>query len=99
MNRNLKTRALVLKNYRIGDFHKGTVLLTGELGIIHAIAHGAFKGKSRLGNKTEVFNDLIAYLYHNPVKNSYKITDAECKNYFKGMKKDLRKVYAAYLIA
>ena len=99
MNRNLKTQALVLKNYRIGDFHKGTILLTGSLGIIHAIAHGAYKGKSRLGNNTDVFNALIVYLYHDPVKNSYKITDVECNNYFAGVKRHLHKIYIAYLIS
>ncbi len=97
MKRNLRLQAIVLKNYRIGEIHKGVVIFTPESGIIHAIAHGGYRGKSRLSSRTNVFNILTVYLYFDPVKNTYKITDAECLAYFEGLKRDLKKVFNAYL--
>jgi len=78
MTRNSITQAIILKIYRIGEIHKGVILLTKNLGIINAIAHGAWKIKSRLRAYTQLFNYIKVYLYYNPVKQTYKITDIEC---------------------
>jgi DNA repair protein RecO (recombination protein O) len=77
MSRNSITQAIVLKTNRIGEIHKGVTLLTKKSGIISAIAHGAWKIKSRLRAHTQLFSYVRVYLYYNPVKQSYKITDME----------------------
>jgi len=97
MNRNLKTSALILKNYRVGEYHKGTVLLTKDLGIINAVAYGGYKTRSKLGSKTEVFNYLRLYLYHDPVKNTYKITDTENVEIYENIRNDLKSIMTATL--
>lgn len=77
MSRNSITQAIVLKTNRIGEIHKGVILLTKDSGIIHAVAHGAWKIKSRLRAYTQLFSYVKVYLYYNPVKQTYKITDIE----------------------
>ena len=52
MDRNYTTEAVVLKTRRFGDFHKSVTILSPERGIINAVAHGAYKGKSRLSSIT-----------------------------------------------
>ncbi|MEW5813949.1 MAG: DNA repair protein RecO [Spirochaetota bacterium] len=99
MKRNSIVEAVILKNYRIGEIHKGVILLTRSSGLIHAIAHGAYKGRSKLVGSTDPYNLITAYLYYEPVKKTYKISDADCKNFFKGIKNHLKKFYAASLCA
>lgn len=77
MSRNSITQAIVLKTSRIGEIHKGVVLLTKDIGIINAVAHGAWKMKSRLRAHTQLFSYVKVYLYYNPVKQTYKISDIE----------------------
>ncbi len=97
MSRNLITEALILKNVRIGEIHKSVTFLSPKFGIMNAIAHGAYKGKSKLGGVTEVFSSAKLYLYHDPVRDSYKITDVEPISYFENIRTDLVKYYSASL--
>ena len=99
MSRNIRTEAIVLKTGRIGDIHKSVVLLTPELGIIDTIAHGVYKGKGKLAGVTDPFSWSLAYLYFEPVKKTYKITDMECRDLFESVRSDLRRFYAASLWA
>ena len=99
MSRNIRTEAIVLKTGRVGEIHKSVTLLTPDLGIIDAIAHGVYKGKGKLASATDPFAWSISYLYFEPVKKSYKITDMECMDLFEGVRADLRCYYAASLWA
>ena len=93
MSRNFITQAIVLKTNRIGEIHKGIVLLTKDLGIISAIAHGARKIKSRLRAYTQLFSYAKVYLYYNPVKQTYKITDIESVFPYDAVVQSLKKYY------
>ncbi len=97
MARNVKTEGLILKNTRFGEIHKSVTLLSPDLGVLNAIAHGSYKGKSKLGGVTEVFSRSLISLYHNPVSSSYKITEVEPISYYDSLRTDLEKFYIASL--
>ena len=99
MARNQTSEGIVLKSGRIGEIHKSVTFLSPTLGIINAIAHGAYKGKSKLGGVTEVFSRSTISLYYNPPKNSYKITDVDPISYYENLRRDLEKYYIASLWA
>ena len=99
MGRTLISEAILLKNSRIGDIHKGVTALTPHRGLLQAIAYGAYKGKSKLGGRTDPFTRSLLYLYHDPVRDSYKITDVEPRSLYEGIRLDLQKYYTASLWA
>ncbi len=97
MFRNRITPAVVLHTHRIGEYHKGVTLLTPEMGIVSAIAHGAKKIRSKLRSATESFCFSTVYLYHDPVKDVYKITDMMVRNHHEGLRTSLVRFYTASL--
>jgi len=99
MNRSHSAEAIVLKNNRIGDIHKGVVMLTPEEGLVRAIAHGAYSQNGKLRGTTNLFCCGTAYLYTDPVKQSTKITDFDVREYYSGIREDLVKFYTASLWA
>jgi DNA repair protein RecO (recombination protein O) len=99
MSRNSITQAIVLKTNRIGEIHKGVVLLTKDIGIISAVAHGAWKIKSRLRAHTQLFSYVMVYLYYNPVKQTYKITDIESLASCDAIIQSIKKYYTVSVCA
>ena len=99
MSRNLKGEVIVLKSTRLQEFHKIVYLISPTFGVVQAIAHGAYKGKGKLGAATELFACSTAYLYYDPVKKSYKITEMEPLSFFDAIREDLARFYTASLMA
>ncbi len=99
MFRSVTTEALVLRRQRQGEYHKNLTLLTPDLGLVYATAYGAYKMRSRLRMGSEPFTLTRAYLYHNPVRKSYTLTDLEILQTFEGLTVDLSRVAAASLWA
>ncbi|MGA2378397.1 MAG: DNA repair protein RecO [Spirochaetia bacterium] len=99
MYRSISTQAIVIRRERIGEFHKSLSLLTADLGLISAMAYGAYKPQSRLRLGSEPFTWSSVHLYHNPVKKSYKVTDLEIHASFEGLQGDLSRLAAASLWA
>jgi DNA repair protein RecO (recombination protein O) len=97
MFRHSVTQAIVLHTHRFGEIHKGVTLLTRDMGIITAVAHGALKTKSRLRSLTDSFCCSRTYLYFEPVRGTYKITDMVPISYFEGLRDSLDRYYAASL--
>ncbi|MDA3939799.1 MAG: recombination protein O N-terminal domain-containing protein [Spirochaetia bacterium] len=95
MNRNIKTDSIILRSRRIGELHKGLSCLTRSHGIIDAIAYGAGKGKSKLAGLVDPFSLLYLYLYFDPVKDNYKISDIEQRTIFPNIRLELGKFYIA----
>lgn len=95
MGRNIWFEGISLRCRRVGEFHKSVVMLSREGGIQEAMLHGAYKGKSRLSASTEPFKHLKLLLYHNPVKDSWKITDGELLGSFQGLGDQLYRIYLA----
>ena len=97
--RSSTTEAVVLRKTRIGEIHKSLTLFSRQRGLINAIAHGAFKIKSRLRTTSEPFHVVRAYLYHDPVRDQYKITDMESLAALDGIRRSVQRFYAASLWA
>jgi DNA repair protein RecO (recombination protein O) len=99
VSRNLITEGIILRTTRFGEIHKSVTILSPERGIIHAIAHGALKMKSKLRSSTQPFSKVKAYIYYDPVKDSYKITDIETIAQYFGVSESVEKYYAASLFS
>lgn len=97
MKRNLKIDGIVIRCYRIQEYHKGAVIFSPQSGIIHAIAYGGFKSKSKLGAVCQPLNRGFFEIYHDPVKNSNKISEYDPKWVYESVKSDLKKYFAATL--
>ena len=98
-NRSSTTEAVVLRKTRVGEIHKSLTLFSRDRGLIRAMAHGAFKTKSRLRTTSEPFHVVQAYLYHDPVRDQYKITDMESLSALDGIRSSIQRYYAASLWA
>ena len=98
MFRSSATPAIVLRKTRMGESHKALTLLTPGSGLVHAVAHGAYKMNSRL-RPCEPLVVIRAFLYHEPVKNQYKLTDAEVLELLEGVRGSVLRYYAASLWA
>jgi DNA repair protein RecO (recombination protein O) len=99
MDRSISTQAIVIRRERIGEFHKSLSLLTADLGLISAMAYGAYKPQSRLRLGSEPFTWSTTHLYHNPVKRSYKVMELDIRASFEGLQADLARLAAASLWA
>jgi len=99
MQRSSTTAAIVLRKARVGEIHKSLTLLTPAQGLLQVMAHGALKIGSRLATASEPFHLLKAYLYHNPVNNQYKLTDAESLEPHDALRRSVAKFYTASLWA
>jgi DNA repair protein RecO (recombination protein O) len=97
--RNSITEAVVLRKFRVGEIHKSLTLFSRDMGLIKAMAHGAFKVKSRLRTTSEPFHLVRAYLYHDPVRDQYKITDMDSVSALDGIRGSVQRYYAASLWA
>ena len=92
--RNSIESAVVLQAARMGEIHRRVALFTGERGVVYATAHGAGKAVSKLKAAAIPFALITAYLYHDPVRNSYKVTDVSARNCIR-IRADLRKFFTA----
>ena len=88
-----------MRKSRVGEIHKALTLFSRSMGLIRAMAHGAFKMRSRLRTTSEPFQVVQAYLYHDPVRDQYKITDMESLSALDGIRGSVQRYYAASLWA
>ena len=88
---------MVLQAARMGEIHRRVTLFTGERGVVYATAHGAGKAVSKLKAAAIPFALITAYLYHDPVRNSFKITDVEARDLHPSIRADLVKFFTASL--
>jgi len=95
MKRNLKMEGIVIRNYRVQDYHKGTVIISPDKGIFHAIAYGGYKGKSKLGPSVQPLCKGKFDIYQDPVKKSNKILEYEPYAIYENVKNDLKKYFTA----
>ena len=97
MGRNKTVEGITLHARRFQEYHKDVTILSREGGITNCVLHGGYKGKSRMAGATEPFRYGKFLLYHNPVKDSYKISDCEVLDPFEEFRKDLAKIYLVSL--
>lgn len=99
MNRNIQTPAIVLKNSRMGEMHKIVHMLTPGMGIIRGIAHGAYRGRNKFSGNTDPYTLIKAYLYVEPIKESWKFTDVEVLEPHEQIRKEIAKLQRAALFS
>ena len=95
MKRNFRTEGIVLKNNRFGEIHKGVVFLSPEHGLLDAVAYGAYSAKGKLRSITNPLCSGTFFLYRDPVKDTVKITDMDCREFFEGIRGSLGKFFTA----
>jgi DNA repair protein RecO (recombination protein O) len=95
MGRNFRTEGVILKTYRVAEYHKGLVIISPDAGVLHATAFGAFKGKSKLSGVSEPFTAGDFLLYHDPVKDRYKVSEIVPGSYNEALRSELDRYYTA----
>jgi DNA repair protein RecO (recombination protein O) len=92
MQRNQKYTALILRVNQTGE-QRSTWFLTAESGIIKATVFGG--PKSHLRATIAPFHRGTVLIYHNPIKDSYKVTDFDVQLWRQG----IREKYARLIVA
>lgn len=97
MSQTYKARGINLKGIPLGEVDRLLTVLTPEYGLVRAVAPGARKPKSRLRGRTELFvvNDLLIV----KGKSLDKVIQAETKESYPGLSKDLGKLSASQYLA
>ncbi len=98
MKRIERTELIVLKTEKSGENHRLVTMLTERRGLIRALAFGASSQKSKLRAATNPFCLADGELYHDPVKDLWRITQLDGKNLFDGIREDLKKFYTVSLM-
>jgi len=95
--RDFVFEALVLRRYPVGEAHRSVTFLTRERGLLSAIAHGAAKSQTRLKLLTTPLRHVTLKAYHDPVADSWKVTDLEPLHLFGGLGESLERSATATL--
>jgi DNA repair protein RecO (recombination protein O) len=97
MTRHKVFSALVLRVRDCGESNREASFLTAEEGIIYAFLYGG--PKSSLRAHVSPFNRGALYLYHDPIRNSYKVTDFDVQSWKPGIRELYERTEAAFAIA
>ena len=84
MPRNLTYSALTLRVKASGESNREAWFLTSEEGIIKATVFGG--PKSRLRAQVAPFHEGKLWIYHDPVRDSRKVTDFDVHSYRTGLR-------------
>jgi DNA repair protein RecO (recombination protein O) len=79
-----------------GESNREAFFLTAEMGITRAFVYGG--PKSRLRSYVSPFHSGGLYLYHDPVRNSYKVTDFDVRRWRPGIRENYDRTMAAAAI-
>lgn len=93
----IKTKALVVKEYIVGESDKYVTLFTKEYGRIQALAPKAKKADKGFASATQLFvyGDFILTSF----KDTYRMVNAEIIEMFHGIRNDLERLsYASYMM-
>ena len=93
MNRYTELDGIILKNTRVGEYHKGVRIFSPESGITEATAYGGYKPKSKIGPLVSPLACGHFVLYHNPKSKIPKIEDFSPVHNFLSIQTDLEKYY------
>jgi len=93
MNRFLNFPALVLLVREQGESNREAYFLSAEEGIIRAVLYGG--AKSKLRSYISPFHYGVVYLYFNPVRESYKVSDFDVQKWRPGLREDFDRAVRA----
>lgn len=99
MKRIQRSKLIVLKSEKSGENHRLVTLFTSQSQIIRALAFGAASSRSGMRALTTPFCLCDGELYHDPVKDLWRITHLSGKNLYDGIRSDLNKFYTVSLLA
>jgi DNA repair protein RecO (recombination protein O) len=97
MSRSFTYQALVLKTHSSGESNRDAWFLTAEEGLIRATVFGG--PKSRLRAHVSPFNRGILWIYHDPIRDSRKVSDFDVKAWRPGLRELYERTMAADAIA
>lgn len=95
--RSFTYNALVLRVRQSGESNREAFFLTAEEGIIRAMVFGG--PKSRLRAYISPFHSGTLWIYHDPVKDSRKVTDFDVQSWRPKMRESYERSMAAGAIA
>ena len=93
MNRYTELDGIILKNSRLGEFHKGVRIFSPEYGITEATAYGGYKHKSKIGPLVSPLSCGHFVLYHSPSSRKPKIEEFSPEYTFLLIQSDIKKYY------
>ncbi|MDR3356603.1 MAG: recombination protein O N-terminal domain-containing protein [Spirochaetaceae bacterium] len=88
--------AIVLRMRPCGEANREAFFLTAVRGITRAFVYGG--PKSRLRSYVSPFHSGGLYLYHDPVRNTYKVTDFDVRLWRPGIRENYDRTMAAAAI-
>ena len=97
MNRNLCCSALILRSRQSGESNRDVWLLGAETGLIRVTVFGG--PKSRLRSYASPFHSGQAWIYHDPVKDTRKLTDFDVHSWRPGIREVYERAMAADAVA
>lgn len=89
--------ALVLRVRASGESNREASFLTREAGIVRALVYGG--PKSKLRAFVSPFNSGLLYLYHDPVRDSYKVSDFDARAWRPKLRENYDRMMSAAAIA
>ncbi|MBB6482566.1 DNA repair protein RecO [Spirochaeta isovalerica] len=99
MKRIQRSELIVLKSEKSGENHRLVTLFTSNSQIVRALAFGAAGSKSAMRGLTTPFCLCEGELYHDPVKDLWRITHLSGLDLYDGIRSDLKKFYTISLLA
>jgi len=97
MSRNINCQAITLRVNQSGESNRQAWFLTSTEGIIKATVFGG--PKSRLRSHVAPFHEGMIWIYHNPIKDTFKVTDFDVKHFRTGIRELYERIMAANAIA
>ena len=97
MNRNVNYSALILRSRASGEANREVWLLTAEAGLVRATVFGG--PKSRLRSYASPFHSGQAWVYHDPAKDSRKLSDFDVRSWRPGLREVYERAMAADAVA
>jgi DNA repair protein RecO (recombination protein O) len=97
MNRFVTCAALALRVRASGEANREAFFLTSEFGIVRAFVYGG--PKSKLRAYVSPFHSGTLYLYHDPVRDSYKVSDFDVQAWRPGLRELYERTINADVIA
>ena len=95
-SRNLVYEALILRAKEVPSGSRVISMLSSEVGLIDAFVFGG--PKSKLRSLASPWGSGRAFIYHDPVKDYFKLSDFEVIEPFSGLRESLRKILSANLV-
>jgi DNA repair protein RecO (recombination protein O) len=97
MSRSFTYQALVLKTQSSGESNRDAWFLTAEEGLIRATVFGG--PKSKLRAHVSPFNRGTLWIYHDPIRDSRKVSDFDVVSWRPGLRELYERAMAADALA